>query len=296
MLGYRLEAESEVGRGTTFRVVFGTAAALTGTGLSSSSRPTIQLPPEPDGNWTGTRVLVIDDDADSRLLLRQYLEEFGCTVAAARNGAEGLELAREFKPRLIALDLLMPEMDGLQVMQSLKSDPDLSHIPVVIVSIVATERRGSVLGAADFLDKPVPRESILAILRRNFPQGRGPVLIVEDDADLRTLLAATLEGEGFGVRSAANGAEALKAVAETPPALIILDLRMPVMDGWSFLEHIRHRPEPIPSIIVITAGDLTSEEVQRLQRQAKAVLRKEGEFVQDLKVAVEQAVEQGRGG
>ena len=289
LLGYRQEVESEVNRGTTFRVVLGDAPAV--SFLAPITDHTIRLPDETIGQWTGTRVLVIDDDADSRLLLRQYLEEFGCTVAAARSGAEGLQLAREFRPRLIALDLLMPEMDGLQVMKVLKSDPELGHIPVVIVSIVATERRGSVLGAADYLDKPVPRESILTMLRRNFPQDRGPVLVVEDDPDLRTLLTVTLESEGFRVEAASNGAEALKALAEVPPTLIILDLRMPVMDGWSFLEHVRHRPGPRPSIIVITAGDLTPDQVARLHSQATAVLRKEGEFVQDLKIAVEAVLE-----
>ena len=95
---------------------------------------------------------------------------------------------------------------------------------------------------------------ILTVLRRNFPQGRGPVLIVEDDPDLRTLLATTLEAEGFGVRAAANGAEALQAVAETAPALVILDLRMPVMDGWEFRRAQRADPKIAKTPVVVLSG------------------------------------------
>jgi CheY-like chemotaxis protein len=128
------------------------------------------------------RVLLIDDDADSRLLLKELLREFGCEMIAARSAEDGLTLAHQKRPDLILLDLVMPEPNGLEVLAQLKSDPALQSIPVVIVSIVATEHRGRVLGAVDFLDKPVDRDRLFKALQRHLGLSYGSVLVASGDA------------------------------------------------------------------------------------------------------------------
>ena len=220
-------------------------------------------------------ILVIDDEADSRLLLANMLEEFGCRVLVASDGEQGLRMAREFRPQLITVDLLMPKMDGASVIRALKADPQLREIPLVVVSVVAEERRGSILGAVDILEKPVAREELLAALRRSLVPPRAKILIVDDQADARKILLASLAEEQFEVKTAANGLEAL-AVLETFSAdLVLLDLMMPVMDGVAFLGALRNdlRYQQVP-VIVITSKDLTREEQEELKRQTFEVVKK----------------------
>ena len=111
-------------------------------------------------------MLVIDDDADARTLLAHYMTDAGCRVVQASSGAEGLRLATEHKPDIITLDLMMPEMSGWSVLGQLKSDPKLQRIPVVVVSVVASDSLGSLVGAAELLDKPCSREELIATLWR----------------------------------------------------------------------------------------------------------------------------------
>src|ERR1019366_4032421 len=190
----------------------------------------------------GKLVLVIDDESDSRLLLTHMLEEFGCQVISANSGEQGLRMAREFRPQLITVDLLMPQMDGASVIRALKADPQLRAIPLVVVSIVAEERRGSILGAVEILEKPVVREELLAALRRCLLPGRAKILLVDDEEDARRILLSHLADEPVETRTAANGREALAVLETFLPDVILLDLIMPVMDGLAFLGTIRGDP------------------------------------------------------
>jgi CheY-like chemotaxis protein len=140
------------------------------------------------------------------------------------------------------LDVLMPGMDGWAVLTALKADPDVADIPVVMVTIVDNKNLGYALGASDYLTKPVDRDS-LAVLLRKYRCADPPcrVLVVEDEADMRRLLRRTLKQAGWAVAEAANGREALARLAEDQPHLILLDLMMPEMDGFTFVEALRHQ-------------------------------------------------------
>jgi signal transduction histidine kinase/DNA-binding response OmpR family regulator len=269
LLEYRLEVRSELGKGSTFSVLLPPGVAMESKPLPSAAAAAAG----PD-YLKDKLVLVIDDEMDARILLIHLIEELGCKVIAASSGEHGLRMAREFRPDLITLDLLMPEMSGRDVLKAIKADARLQHIPVVVVSIVARENRGSILGAVDVLEKPLSREELLAVLRRTLRPGK-KLLVVDDDADTRRLITCYLEDETVEIQTAADGLEALEILKGFSPDVVLLDLMMPRMDGMSFLDAIRadprHRQLPV---VIVTAKVLTPEEARRLDADAQAVLKK----------------------
>lgn len=221
-------------------------------------------------------VLVIDDDPNARELIRRTVERDGFHVATAASGEEGLRLARELRPVLITLDVKMPGMDGWTVLNRIKTDPALSDTPVIMVSILDNRNLGYALGAADYLLKPVDRGRLSHLLSR-YVCRRPPcrVLVVDDDSDTRDLLRQQLERANWQVAEARNGREALAAMAEAVPDLIILDLMMPEMDGFEFAAQVARTPEwsRVP-VVVLTAKDLTAEERGRLNGYIEKVVQK----------------------
>lgn len=230
---------------------------------------------------TAGDVLVIDNDAAARELLRRALTKEGFAVRTAADGTEGIRLARETRPRAILLDVDMPVVNGWSVLTSLKSDPDLSAVPVIMVTMMDERTKGKALGASDYLVKPVDRTRLATVLRQHDQtqtvrvEGPPRVLIVEDDAANREILSRLLTREGCVVVEAENGQAALDRVHEQAPALILLDLMMPVMDGFTFLielhKNVAHRSIPV---VILTAKDLTDAERRRLSLVFGKVLQK----------------------
>jgi CheY-like chemotaxis protein len=291
LMGYRILVHSRVGYGSLFRIVLGEKSEE--SPRTPSPRPPtaeIMIRKELVGqaaDLKDKRVLIIDDDSDSRILLTQYMDDFGCRTLAVDCGEQGLRLAEQFRPDLIVLDLMMPGMSGWEVLKALKGDSALAGVPVVVVSIVAHENRGSILGAVDLLDKPVSRDSLLTILRCNLQVHKGRALVVDDNADARHLVMTYLQDEGFETCEAEHGADALARLEEFPADLIILDLMMPVMDGLTFLDALRQdaRFLRLP-VVVVTAKELTPQESQRLGEEGSVVLRKGAELALGLKRVV----------
>ena len=222
-------------------------------------------------------VLVIDDDPVQRDLMKRFLGKEGFNVRAAAGGREGLRLARQIHPVAITLDVMMPEMDGWSVLRALKADAALRDIPVVMLTMVDDPDRGFALGASDYATKPVNRQRLSRILRKHTcTHPPCPVLLVDDDAAARALTRKVLEKEGWKVCEAGNGVEALQCLENERPNLILLDLMMPVMDGFEFAEHVRLHPEwsSIP-IVVLSAHDLGAADRLRLKGHVEAVLKKE---------------------
>lgn len=283
LMGYRIQVKSEVGKGSTFSVCMNATPEATPKGPIV---PTIKVLPVAitGAEMKGKLVLVIDDELDSRTLLSHMVEEFGCQVISANSGEQGLRMAREFHPHLITVDLMMPHLDGWQVLRSLKSDPELSDIPVVVVSIVAGESEGGIIGAVDVLQKPVLRDDLLAALRRSLPLSKARILIVDDDADARRLLLEHLSDEPYDCRQATSGKEALAVMNEFMPDLVLLDLMMPEMDGMTFLSHLRAEPrfQWMP-VVVVTAKELAPDEEEQLRQTVHNVVKKGGVFEADLK-------------
>lgn len=220
-------------------------------------------------------VLAIDDDAGIHDMLRRTLGRHGLSLETARSGEDGLRLARELHPRAITLDVTMPGMDGWSVLAKLKSDPATADIPVIMLTMVDNRQLGYALGVAEYLTKPIDRERLAAILLRYGTGTTNAALVVEDEPDAREMLRRILESEGWHVRTAENGRAALEDVARAIPSIILLDLAMPEMDGFAFIDELQRREawKHIP-VLVVTAKELTEEDRERLNGYAGHVLRK----------------------
>ena len=198
------------------------------------------------------------------------------TVRTATSGEQGLRLAHELQPAAITLDVMMPDMDGWSVLRALKADPVLRKIPVIMLTMIDDRTRGYSLGAVDYLTKPVDREALHKTLSRYYSaDDNSAVLLVEDDTETREVMARTLKKSGWTVSEAENGQEALDILGSLEPRLILLDLMMPVMDGFGFLAALRARPEwqHIP-VVVVTAKDLSEDDRERLNGMVEEVLEK----------------------
>jgi signal transduction histidine kinase/CheY-like chemotaxis protein len=286
MMGGDVTVRSEAGMGSTFTVmlpavvkqiqaVHETAAAVVAAGAQSRrSGDGSSVPPS-----RSDCLLVIDDDAVQRDLMQRFLTREGFHVRVANGGEEGLQMARRLRPAVITLDVVMPGMDGWSVLGALKEDPSLRDIPVIILSMVDDPLRGFALGAADYLSKPIDRQRLARILTKHssFVPAR-PVLLVDDDAPTRAVMRDILEKEGRTVCEAENGRIALEVMERQRPSLILLDLMMPVMDGFEFAGEVRRRPEwsTIP-IVVVTSHDVSKKERQQLNGYVDTILRKTGD-------------------
>ena len=277
MMGGDLTVASELGKGSTFTVSLPLEPRPepASTGVTPLISP---IPPIPPISHRQSLVLVVDDEAAARDLVQRTLVKEGYGVRTAASGAEGLALARQLQPAAITLDVMMPGMDGWAVLTALKADPLTADIPVIMTTIVDNKNLGFALGAADYFIKPIDWDRLLAVLEKHRKRAADScVLIVEDDPQTRELLRRAAEKQGWQVVEAGNGRAGLERVAERAPGVILLDLMMPEMDGFEFMEGLRRRPEcrRLP-VIVVTAKDLTEEDRRRLNGHVIQILQKGG--------------------
>ena len=224
-------------------------------------------------------VLVIDDDPAQRDLMKRLLNKDGFSIRTAGGGEEGLRLAKQFHPAIITLDVMMPDMDGWSVLAALKADAELRDIPVIMLTMVDDRNRGGMLGASDYLTKPLDRRRLSQVLEKySSAKAPGPVLLVDDDPAIRSTTRALLEKEGWKVSEAENGRDALARMKQERPCLILLDLMMPVMDGFEFAAQVRKHDEwRLIPMVVLTAHDLNDEDRLRLDGFVEKVLQKESD-------------------
>jgi adenylate cyclase len=264
MMGGDVTVASEPGKGSVFTVRLPGSTDIPATFAEGGRRP-------------ADCVLVIDDDATARELLTDQLKAEGFSVATASGGLEGLKLAKELRPNVITLDVIMPDLDGWSVLAALRQDRDLAEIPVIMVTILDEHRRGVALGAAGYLTKPIDREQLHRLVDRfRAPAQPTRVLLVEDDSFQRERMRAWLESQQWIVQEAANGREALDRLQQGKPDLILLDLMMPEMDGFQVVATLHRESDwrDIP-VIVITALDLDAKDRERLNSGVQSVLVKE---------------------
>ena len=267
MLGGTLWLESEFGHGSTFVLSLPVTAPTSDSIVENETETSLKK----EGI-----ILVIDDDVIIRDLFQENLSQLGYAVALAADGDQGIKLAKKLHPDCILLDVNMPDKDGWQVLSIFKNEPQLAIIPVIMMSMNIDKQKGYAMGATDCLDKTLLRSQLPLLLQKHHIGENAIVMVVDDDETQREVLTILLEDKGLQVLLAENGEVALTYLEHKTPVLILLDLNMPLMDGFELLEHLQNHEQwcSIP-VIVLTSKNLSGEEQARLNSHVATIFQKE---------------------
>src|SRR5205085_7949082 len=271
MHGGTITVVSEPGLGSTFTFTVPSWAA--GQGIQSPKRRPLR---RPNQGLPGGAILVVDNDRSVRQLIARHLEQEGWKTVQAANATDALQLARESRPILITLDIMMPDASGWWVLEKLREEPSTAGIPVLVVTIVEDQRLVFALGASDYLAKPYDKGTMIAKIHRLLPELNGKrVLVVDDDPDARAMLSRVLKEEHAEIVLAQNGEEAMAMIARSPVDLVLLDLMMPGMSGFEMVARLRAQPElaHIP-IMIVSAKELTADDILTLNGHVQRFVAK----------------------
>ncbi len=297
ILGGDVTVISEQGKGSSFILTLPVEAPNQAPGVPMIPTMETEEPVGASEEVALATVLIVDDDEDARKIIGSGLAREGYRLIYASSGTEALEIAARERPDVITLDVMMPQVDGWSVLITLKADPELSKIPVVLVSHLSDRSVGIGLGAAAFLTKPVDRSQLAAIIREQCGDHTiRSVLVVDDNEEAVGMTQHALERLGYPMAHAANGFLALEWLSENPaPLVILLDLLMPEMDGFQFLDRVKEHKEwrHIP-VIVLSAKTLTEEERRRFSDTVEQVIAKGAGTYTELADAVRKVLETPR--
>ncbi len=270
MMGGKILVSSEFGHGSTFTVFL--PAYISDAHVMTTIQPSMETK---DLLRAEGVVLVVDDDSRTRHILQDDLSELGYAVAVAKNGMEAISIAKKLRPDVILLDIKTSEMEGWQIVSELKSNCLLSDIPVIIISVDEQQQTGSAFGVTDYLMKPFKQNQLTHLLKKYKlnTETNKLIMLVDDDEFTLDLMASILKEDGWRVFKAENGRVALEHIEERNPVLILLDLNMPVMDGFTLLPILCEKYPKIP-VIVLTASHLTADEQAYLHQYSQSVMFK----------------------
>ena len=257
---------STPGVGSTFHAILPRRAQRS----PGAARPRVVA----SGAGGATSILVVEDDAGDQQVLIAALSAAGFAVEAVATGGEAIARCRERAFDAVTLDLLLPDMSGLEVLKAIRSGSKNPDVPVVVITLVA-EKIASGFVVQDVLAKPIEPAGVVAALERYVVPREGSVLVVDDDPGSRKLMAAALAQLGCKTRCFADARSALAAVDADCPAIVVLDLLLPGMDGFAFLREFRQREQcsRVPGL-VWTVKDLSADERVRLLASAQAIIPK----------------------
>ncbi len=273
MMGGKIQVESKFGYGSTFTFSLPAQVDLDAKELTTFQKLSTLTAPVLTGDGI---VLIVSNETVTRDFLKADLTQLGYAVALAANEIEALHLADKLRPDSILLDTQMS--DHWLILSQLKNNSLLSHIPMTLITLEKDTDKGIIMGTTDCLTKPIRYESLVAILNK-YHIGDSSiklVMVVEDEECIREVIAMILEEEGWRTFLAENGQIALEHLNNKKPSLILLDLNMPVMDGYEFLTHFRENPQwqSIP-VIVLTAAQLTAEQQAFLNSRVELTVQKQ---------------------
>ncbi|WP_372369865.1 response regulator [Candidatus Uabimicrobium sp. HlEnr_7] len=276
MMGGEINVKSVEGKGSVFSVelpleVEDNEEVVENIGIESKplTHKKIRVLDKP-----GT-ILVIDDDITIHDVMQRFANKEGYNLEIAMNGKEGLEMAASVNPQTIFLDVMMPNIDGWEVLKKLKENPLLANIPVIMISMVDKKSMGFELGAAEYLTKPLDLDHLATVLQKYKDNETPSILIVEDDQDMQEMMMRSLEKQGYTAIVAENGQSALQKIEKNVPDLILLDLLMPQMDGFEFLVKLRtdSQWQNIP-VVVVSAKNITKEDREKLSGSVQKIIEK----------------------
>ena len=288
--GGKISLQSEPGKGSnfTFTLPTGSQKAESAASTSTAGSKTVVA-----NGREKPLILIVDDEVPARELLSSYLEAEYRT-AIADSGAEAVKKAQQLCPDAITLDILMPGGNGFETLVALRNNPETGHIPIIVVSILDQKQVGFALGAADYLIKPIRKPVLLETIRKHVPprdDDDSALLLVDDDRKTLDLLEETLRSAGYETQSVQSGARALEVLSSKLVSAVLLDLLMPNVDGFEVIRSIRQEPtlKELP-ILVMTAKDLSQEEIALLSKDTQALFRKNGPWQEQLIAEVRGAI------
>ena len=229
LMGWEIEVSSTVGIGSTFSVVIARDAILTTVRTSTELRAYLDEAQSRNEEHRPFRVLIIDDELDASTILAHHMSDLGCEVVTAASADEGIALARHMRPDMITLDIMMPGKNGWEALREMKADNELRLIPVVIVSVVAREKQGRLLGALDFIDKPVTRDALVDVIGRTVGNVGVPrvVLVRDKQTDLQRYRELTTSNAlSIEMVHSLGDVTEMMATSTRPIDLVVLDLEV----------------------------------------------------------------------